>query len=40
LFWNQSDLIEVKRIAGKGREITINYNGDPDDPGPVGFDVR
>ena len=23
-----------------GHEITINYNGDPDDPGPVGFDVR
>jgi len=22
-----------------GDEITINYNGDPDDTGPVGFDV-
>ncbi|MBV9123137.1 MAG: SET domain-containing protein-lysine N-methyltransferase [Planctomycetes bacterium] len=23
-----------------GEEITINYNGDPDDPSPVGFPVR
>ena len=23
-----------------GEEITINYNGDPEDRGPVGFEVR
>ena len=47
----QSDAIEVKRVRGKGRgvfarrsieageEITVNYNGEPGDETPVGFEV-
>ncbi|MGE3819259.1 MAG: SET domain-containing protein [Isosphaeraceae bacterium] len=27
------------RDVAAGEEITINYNGDPDDPEPVGFEV-
>jgi SET domain-containing protein len=27
------------RDIAKGEEITINYNGDPEDASPVGFDV-
>lgn len=39
---NQEELIEyvaLKPIRA-GEEITINYNGDPDDLTPVWFDVR
>jgi len=28
------------RDIAKGEEITINYNGDPRDRGPVGFEVK
>ena len=28
------------RDIAAGEEITINYNGEPDDDGPVGFEVR
>lgn len=28
------------RPIAPGEEITVNYNGDPDDPGPVGFPTR
>jgi len=31
--------IALRDIA-EGEEITVNYNGDPDDGGPVGFEVR
>jgi len=30
--------VALRNIA-RGEEITINYNGDPEDRGPVGFDV-
>lgn len=32
-------VITAVRDIEPDEEITINYNGDPDDPGPVGFDV-
>jgi uncharacterized protein len=28
------------RAISRGEEITINYNGDPEDKSPVGFEVR
>jgi uncharacterized protein len=33
------DIIAVRDIAA-GEEVTINYNGDPDDQTPVWFDVK
>jgi uncharacterized protein len=32
------DFIAIKRIKA-GEEIFVNYNGDPDDKGPLWFDV-
>ena len=35
----QTKLFRALRRIEPGEEITVNYNGDPDDPAPVGFTV-
>jgi SET domain-containing protein len=35
----QVKVFTALRDIAAGEEITVNYNGDPDDPSPVGFDV-
>ena len=34
----QMDFVALRPIEA-GEELTVNYNGDPGDDGPVGFDV-
>ena len=36
----RTKVFRTLREIAKGEEITINYNGTPDDPSPVGFEVK
>jgi SET domain-containing protein len=39
-FEDDTIMIETVRVIEKGEELTINYNGDPNDGASVWFDVK